>query len=484
MMRRLVLGDRAVGNAVATGVADEPGTLYVVTDDRGWSTTLREAGIRAIEADPTDPTQYPDVADVVVVAVSDDARGCLIAERAREAFPDAMLIAVCSDTINDAQRAVFADVADELIEPTDVMATELQSIAGGDRGDRMARLVGAIRPLSGPLAVVAHDNPDPDAIASAIALTEIADHLGVDSEAYYFGEITHQENRALVNLLSLSLTATTPDSFAVDEFGAIALVDHARPGVNDGLPPETIVRLVIDHHPQREPIDERGGYLDIRPALGSTSTIMVEYFQQLGISPEPSLATALLYGIQTDTNGFTRGVAPADFEAAAFLSEYADEHALTKIESPTMSHTVADTLAAAIADREVRGSALASCVGRLAERDALPQAADKLLDMEGVETVIVFGYDDETIYVSGRSRGSGVDLGETLREALGQVGSAGGHATMAGAQVPIGVLGAVEEWETLSVVVHDTIAGRFFETLDTAPAPGQYGDPLVRFPPE
>jgi len=484
MMRRLVLGDRAVGNAIATSVADEPGTLYVVTDDRGWSTTLREAGIRAIEADPTDPTQYPDVADVIVVAASDDARGCAIAERARAAFPEATLIAVCTDGIDPDQRAAFADVVDELVDPTDVVADELGSIAGGERGDRMARLVGAIRPLSEPLAVVAHDNPDPDAIASAIALTEIADHLGVDSEAYYFGEITHQENRALVNLLSLSLTATTPDSFAVDEFGAIALVDHARPGVNDGLPPETIVRLVIDHHPQREPIDERGGYLDIRPAMGSTSTIMVEYFQQPGISPEPSLATALLYGIQTDTDGFTRGVAPADFEAAAFLSAYADERALTKIESPTMSHTVADTLAAAIDGREVRGSALASCVGRLAERDALPQAADKLLDMEGVETVIVFGYDDETIYVSGRSRGSSVDLGETLREALGQVGSAGGHATMAGAQVPMGVLEAVEEWETLSVVVHDTIAGRFFEALDTAPAPGQYGDPLVRFPPE
>ena len=484
MMRRLVLGDRAVGNTVATGVADAPGTLYVVTDDRGWSTTLREAGIRAIEADPADPTQYPDVADVVVVAASDDARGCAIAERARAAFPDATLIAVCSDGIDDAQRSAFGGVADELVAPTDVVASELRSIAGGDRGDRMARLLAAIRPLSEPLAVVAHDNPDPDAIASAIALTEIADHVGVDSEAYYFGEITHQENRALVNLLSLSLTATTTDAFSIDEFGAIALVDHARPGVNDGLPPETIVRLVIDHHPQREPIDERGGYLDIRPALGSTSTIMVEYFQQLGLTPDQPLATALLYGIQTDTDGFTRGVAPADFEAAAFLSEYADERALTKIESPTMSHTVADTLAAAIDGREVRGSALASCVGRLAERDALPQAADKLLDMEGVETVIVFGYDEETIYVSGRTRGSAVDLGETLREALGQVGSAGGHATMAGAQVPMGMLEAVEEWETLSVVVHDTIAGRFFEALDTAPKPGQYGDPLVRFPPE
>jgi nanoRNase/pAp phosphatase (c-di-AMP/oligoRNAs hydrolase) len=484
MMRRLVLGDRAVGNAVATAVADSPGSLYVVTDDSGWSTTLREAGIRATEADPTDPTAYPDAADVIVVAASDDARGCAIAEQARAAFPEATLLAVCPAATDPTQQDTLGTVADTLIEPTAEVAAELGSIAGADRGGRMARLLATIRPLEEPLAVVTHDNPDPDAIASAIALTEIADHLGVASEAYYFGEITHQENRALVNLLSLSLTATTPESFAVDEFGAIALVDHARPGVNDGLPPETIVRLVIDHHPQREPIDERGGYLDIRPAMGSTSTIMVEYFQQLGLTPDESLATALLYGIQTDTDGFTRGVAPADFEAAAALSEHADERALTKIESPTMSHTVADTLAAAIANREVRDSALASCVGRLAERDALPQAADKLLDMEGVGTVIVFGYDEETIYVSGRSRGSSVDLGETLREALGQVGSAGGHATMAGAQVPMGMLDTVEEWETLSIVVHDTIADRFFNALDTAPRPGKYGDPLVRFPPE
>ena len=149
-----------------------------------------------------------------------------------------------------------------------------------------------------------------------------------------------------------------------------------------------------------------------------------------------------------------------------------------------MSPGVLETLATAIEDREVRGSALASCVGELGDRDALSQAADELLDMEGIETVIVFGYTEETIYVSGRTRGSTVDLGETLRDALGQIGSAGGHAKMAGAQVPMGVLDAVEEWETLSIVVHDTIAGRFFEALDSAPQIQLDTDVPLRFPPE
>ncbi|TQQ80858.1 bifunctional oligoribonuclease/PAP phosphatase NrnA [Halonotius terrestris] len=484
MMRRLVLGDRAVGSTVASHAAAQPGTLYVVTDDSGWVTTLRDAGVRAVEGDPTDATHYPDVVDTVVVAADDPERHSRIAMIASEVFPDATLLSVRHSAATESHDEQLVAVADRLVDPTTEMTTRLLEAAGPEVGDRMARLLATLRPLSKPLAVVTHDNPDPDAIASAIALTEIAEWVGVDSQAYYFGEITHQENRALLNLLSLPLQSMTTEEFSPDDYGAIALVDHARPGVNDSLPEATPVQIVVDHHPQRQPIDDRQGYLDIRPEVGSTSTIMVEYFRQLGLTPDEPLATALLYGIQTDTNQFTRGVSEADFTAAADLSAHADESALTRIESPNVSASVLDTLATAIEEREVRGSAAASCVGALSDRDALAQAAEELLNMAGIETVIVFGYADGTIYVSGRTRGSSVDLGETLREALGQVGSAGGHAKMAGAQVPMGILGTVEDWETLSVVVHDTIAERFFEALDTTPEPASHPDPLTRFPPE
>lgn len=484
MMRRLILGDRAPGSTVASHVVTQPGTLYVVTDDSGWVTTLREDGVRAVEGDPTNAENYPDATDTVVVAATDPDRHGRIAMRAREVFPDATLLSVKHTAASKSQNEQLVAVADRYIDPTVDTTDRLLAAAGGTHGDRIARLLSTLRPLSAPLAVVTHDNPDPDAIASALALSRIADWVGIESEAVYFGAITHQENRALVNLLSLSLTATSTASFSPEEYGAIALVDHARPGVNDSLPDGTPVQIVVDHHPQRQPIDEREGYLDIRPDIGSTSTIMVEYFRQLGITPDESLATALLYGIQTDTDQFTRGVSDVDFTAAAFLSEHADERALTRIDSPAVSSSVLDTMATAIEDREVRGSALASCVGELSDRDALSQAADELLNMEAIETVIVFGYTDETIYVSGRTRGSTVDLGETLRDALGQIGSAGGHAKMAGAQVPMGVLDAVEEWETLSIVVHDTIAGRFFEALDSAPQIQLDTDVPLRFPPE
>lgn len=286
----------------------------------------------------------------------------------------------------------------------------------------------------------------------------------------------------MVNLLSLPIQSRDSETIDLSAYGAIALVDHARPGINDSLPPETPVSIVVDHHPPRAPLDETAGYLDVRPTVGSTSTIMIEYYRRLGRDLERSLATALLYGIQTDTKRFTREVSSADYEAAATLSSRVDEEALARIESPSVNAAVLETLATAIDEREVRGTALASCVGRLADRDALAQAADELLDMEGVQTVVVFGYADGVIYVSGRTREPTLDLGETLREALGQIGSAGGHANMAGAQLPMGLLEESESDEALSSIVRELVAERVFETLETAHERAAYMiDPSLRF---
>lgn len=465
MISRLILGDGSIGSSLVEHAVGHPGTLLVVTDDPGWVTTLRDSEIPAVESDPTDATQFPSHADFVVVADESVERTEWIATVARENFPGATISVVIGVEATRAQRERLLALADRVINPTRDVADRVLDTTGGPQPGQMYRLLAEIRPLSKPLAVVAHDNPDPDAIASALALAEIAESIGVPANACYFGEITHQENRALVNLLSLSLQHLDATAFDPDDYGAIALVDHARPGVNDSLPPETPVSIVVDHHPPRVPLESNGRYLDIRPDSGSTSTIMVEYFRRLGRTPAESLATALLYGIQTDTKGFTREVSPADFEAASFLSAYADGGTLRRIESPSVSPSVIAILATAIDEREVRETALASCVGRIADRDALAQAAEELLNMEGISTVIVFGYVDGTIYVSGRARGPEVDLGETLRDALGQIGSAGGHADMAGAQLPLGLLEDADDDASLSAVVREMVAERFFAAL-------------------
>ena len=466
MLRRLLLGCSSVGFTLVERVRGEPGELYAITDDTGWVSTLRDENVAAVEADPTDPSVYPDDADIVLIADSDPVRNVAAAEVARRRYPDAMLIAHVGEAPSADHRAALEATADHVVDPVDALTGRIRHAVGDDVGERPVRLLATLRELSGPLLIVAHDNPDPDAIASAFGLARIAEVVGVPADPVHGGEIAHQENRALVNLLDLDLR--TFDAVDIDEYGGIALVDHSRAGINDGLPEGTPVDIVIDHHPPRGPV--AGAFIDIRPSLGSTSTLIQEYLSRLAIEPDERLATALLYGIRIDTKDLTRETVPQDIEAAAALVPLADEAVLRRVESPSVSPETLRVLATAIDRRDVRGPIVASCVGEITDRDALAQAAERLLDIEDVTVTFVYGYMDGTIFGSARSRGTDVDVGELLREALGPIGSAGGHANMAGAQVPIGILSDATADELLSEVVAESISGRFFEAIRNPPA--------------
>ncbi|SEH40500.1 nanoRNase/pAp phosphatase, hydrolyzes c-di-AMP and oligoRNAs [Halopenitus malekzadehii] len=480
MVRRLVLGCSGVGHTLIEHARQRRGDVYVITDDTGWVTTLRESNVPATEADPADATAYPERADVVVCAADDVDRNLAAARTARRAYPAATLIAYVGGEADAATRESIAATVDRCIDPVSSLTQRVLEAVDADADERIVSLVETVRSLSGPLAVVTHDNPDPDAIAAAIGLTRVADAVGVDADACYGGEISHQENRALVNLLDIRLRHL--ESVALADYGGVALVDHSRPGINDSLPTDTDVDIVIDHHPPRGPVEAR--YIDVRPDLGATSTQIAQYLDRLGIEPDERIATALLYGIRIDTRDFTREVAIADIEAAAAILGAANVETLERVETPTVSPETFETLARAIRERELEGSVVASCVGEIADRDTLAQAAERLLDMEGVTVTFVYGFLDDTIYASARARGADVDLGETLRDALGQIGSAGGHADMAGAQIPLGILGAVEGDSTDSLVdvVRESISGRFFETIADAPTPPTADVDLARVP--
>jgi len=467
MARRLLLGCSAVGNTLVERTRESRGELIAITDDTGWASTLRDRNVATVEADPTDPAAYPDSAAVVLVASDDPERNVAAAEAARRRYPDAMIVAHVGTNPTAAQQEALEAIADRVVDPVEAVVSRVREATGVEADEEPVRLLRALRNLSGPLLVVAHDNPDPDAIASALGLERIAEAVGVPADACYGGEIAHQENRAMVNLLDLSLR--TFDGIDLDDYGGVALVDHSRAGINDSLPEDYPVDIVVDHHPPRGPV--AGEFADIRPDAGATSTLIEEYLSRLGIEPDQPLATALLYGIRIDTKDFTRSTSIPDFEAAASLSAFADESTLERVESPSVSPETLRVLARAIEERDVRGSTVASCVGEIGDRDTLAQAADRLLDLDGIAVTFVFGYMDGVIYGSARARGADLDVGELLRDALDPVGSAGGHATMAGAQVPLGLLEEVSDEESLEDVVEAFVAGRFFEALAEAPSP-------------
>jgi len=436
MQSRVVVGCGQAGHALVERLDDRPGDLLVLETDGRRVERLRESGVSADEIDSVDVATIrahaPD-AETVVIAGDDPTVNLAAARAVRAAYSDAMVLAY---TGTDAPRPIHEELqllADRLIDPGTATTDFLDSRIG-DEGLKLRQLRSAFWDVEGPLAIVTHDNPDPDAIASAIALERIAVSVGIDATVCYYGHVSHQENRAFINLLELDLRQLDPDE-DLSAFGGVALVDHSRPGVNDQLPPDTPVDIVVDHHPPKAPID--ANFVDVRSTVGATSTLMAEYLRAFGLSLDETVATALLFGIRIDTHDFRREVSAADFEAAAFVLPQADIGTLERIESPSMSADTLETIARAIRNREVRGSVLTSGVGPLSDRDALAQAADRLLTLQGVDATVVYGVKGGVVYVSGRARGIDLDLGETLREAFNQIGSAGGHADMAGAQIQL-----------------------------------------------
>ncbi|MCJ0619188.1 bifunctional oligoribonuclease/PAP phosphatase NrnA [Haloarcula hispanica] len=316
------------------------------------------------------------------------------------------------------------------------------------------------------LTIVCHNNPDPDCLASALALGRIAAAVGIDERRIlYSGEISHQQNRSFVNLLEMDIQEfDAADVTDRESSELLAFVDHSIPGANNRVPEDVSVDIVIDHHPA-EDISAR--FVDHRVEIGATATILTEYLRDLDIELDDRLATALLFAIRRETLGFLRGVTTDEHGAAGFLTAAADSDLLRQLSSPSVSGATVDAIADAIENRTVKGSVLISHVGRTQERDALPQAADYLATLEGVETAIVFGIVEDTIQLSARSTDSRINIGDVLDASLGDVGSAGGHREMAGGEVPLGIFADYTSDDTVLVdIVEQVISARLFAGLN------------------
>ncbi|WP_415380592.1 DHH family phosphoesterase [Halosimplex sp. TS25] len=316
------------------------------------------------------------------------------------------------------------------------------------------------------ISIVCHNNPDPDCLASALALVQIAAAAGIDERRIlYSGDISHQQNRAFVSLLDIELEPFDPAMVRDRPEGALlAFVDHSIPGRNNRVPEGTPVDVVVDHHPA-EAIDAR--FVDHREDIGATATILTEYVRDLDVDLDAELATALLFAIRRETLEFLRGTTRAEYDAAGFLHEHADLDLLRQLSSSSVTGATLDAIATAIENRRTRGAVLISHAGRTTERDALPQAADYLSTLEGVETAIVFGIVDGAIHLSGRSPDPRVHLGDALDDAFGDVGTAGGHYDMAGGEIPLGIFADyTADDEHLLAMVEQVISTRLATALN------------------
>ena len=432
-----ILGCGSVGYAVAEELVDQGRDVLIIDKDENRVESLRDQDLDARTADISDPETADLVADrdvILILASTVDANKRAV-ENIRNRRSDQFVVVRSSDPVSgDELEELGADI---VINPSAVIAdSALRALESGELEYNAEKLASILEDTTGRLAIVTQDSPDPDSIASAAALQAIAANLGVESDIVYLGDIGHQENRAFVNLLGIDLLPWG-DIEDHSVYDTIALVDH---GTSDEV--DLDVDIVIDH--LESEVEYEPDFVDIRPNMSSTSTILTKYIQEFDVAISEEVATALLYGIRAETLDFKRDTTPADLTAAAYLYPFANHDTLEQVESPSMSPETLDVLAEAITNRDVQGSHLVSNAGVVRDREALAQAASHLLDLEGVTTTAVFGIDGERIFLAARSKDIRINIGSVLEDAYGDIGEATGHSTQASAEIPLGIFMGIE----------------------------------------
>jgi nanoRNase/pAp phosphatase (c-di-AMP/oligoRNAs hydrolase) len=458
-----ILGCGSVGHAVADDLVDQGKDVLILDKDESRVEALRDQDLNATKADISEAAvvDHVDDRDVILILSSDVEANKAAVDQIRSADGDQFLVVRASDPVSGDELTELG--ADIVINPSTVIAdATLRAVESGELEYKAAQLAEVIEATEDRMAIVTHDNPDPDSIASAIALQAIAEHLGVDADICYFGEIGHQENRAFVNLLGVELLAITSVD-DLDDYDTIALLEGEP--TPEGLAEH--IDIYIDHVEPSAEYD--AGFQDVRTNVSSASTILTKYVQEYDLKPTETVATALLYGIRAETLDFKRETRPADLTAAAYLYPFASHDTLEQVESPSMSPETLDVLAEAIQSREVEGSHLVSNAGFVRDRDALVQAAQHLLDLEGITTTAVFGINEDTIYLAARSKDIRLNIGRTLEEAFDEVGEAVGHSNQAHVEIPLGLFTGLdtndENRETLLELAGEAVKRKLFDAI-------------------
>ncbi|MCA6214490.1 MULTISPECIES: DHH family phosphoesterase [Thermococcus] len=483
-MRVLILGGGTIGRSIAHALRGEF-DIVLVEQDEIRAKSLSEGGFHVIQGDFTFTASLLkagiDRADLIIITTTDINKIKRAIPTIKNNNPEVPILVILPDdmTAEDLTSQIKEEFESEVkidyaISPKEAVIKAVVEMVE-DIGTRknailLSKKLSELKQKTDSLLIVMHDNPDPDAMASAAALQAIAQNMGLKATIVYGGDITHHENRAFVNLLGLDMRKVSPGSYEIKRYSAIALVDCQPNGNVSILDDEDIrkIEIIVDHHQLLQNLEEKlpkSAFFDIRPEVNATSSIMVEYLKHLNIEVNELLSTSLFYGIYIDTKKFSK-LSHTDLEALEFLAGKVDYDILEKIESPDISTETAEVLARAILKRKVYKNIVISNVGFITNRDAIPESADFLLRLEGVNTVLVFGIVDDRIEISARTRDVRVNIGKVLKEAFGDIGSGGGHPQSGGARIPLGIFKLAKDKESLLKLVEEAITEKFLEALN------------------
>lgn len=279
-------------------------------------------------------------------------------------------------------------------------------------------------------------NADPDAMAAASALKRIMRYRVRDVVIAKVNKISRPDNLAMIRYTRMHMVDYTPGMLR--EFDRYATVDSQPHHHGDFM--DVPFSIVIDHHPLPE-LPAQAEHFDVRPEYGATSTMLTEYLYNLHIRPAKLLATALQFGIKTDTSNFERHFCDVDLRAYQYLARFADHVILSRIVRSEFHRHWLDHFARACSNMYDIGSGQYVFVDAVDSTDVLVNIADFFMRVYEIRWVVVSGIYGPTVVNIFRGDGIALDVGAFAADTLGDLGPAGGHKTMARAEFPLDALG-------------------------------------------
>lgn len=282
------------------------------------------------------------------------------------------------------------------------------------------------------LLILLHDHPDPDSIASALALRTILKRNKQTAVIGHLGDkISRPENVAMIELLDIDLEELEKED--LKDFDSISMLDVQPPFFGDL---DIEVDSVIDHHPHVSNYETK--FRDISSEEGATSTIMTSYLRAAQVEISERLSTALLYGIKTDTVVLNRDANADDIEAFTFLYPHANLALLRRIERAEVPASEIKSFGQALANHWINENIFFVNIGRVKREYLIPKMADFGIQVKGVEWSVAFGILANThLVISVRNVGYVKSAGKLVRELFKEIGSAGGHRSAAKAVISL-----------------------------------------------
>ena len=303
--------------------------------------------------------------------------------------------------------------------------------------------------------ILTHDYPDPDCLASAFGVSHLLSFWGIKSTVISFGGfVGRAENRAMIRFLNIR---TVPFVLTeVKDFEKIILVDSFPGKGNVSLPLSTPIHAVIDHHPN-EPGPEASFFHDIRKNYGATSTIITKYLQEANCPISPKLATALFYGIKTDTGDMRREVSLDDLECYKYLFDIMEHKLLSQIENPDRDVEFFRILHRATESAISFDSVGYVHLGNVSTPDYVAEMADLFHSLEKLEWMICSGVFKNQIFYSIRSKNT--DTAGVNAEKIASIfgGSGGGHSRVAAGRIPFDSDSANKILDKFEYIVKDVL---------------------------